>query len=431
MPAEAPHRPARSLRSQLLLGLLGYVVLLSVAVAVHGAYINELAERMVWRSVLDAELDHFLARRNAEPTQPWIDTPTMSVLEGGSRALPAGLRELPPGLHDDIAIGGVERVVLVRDVDGRRIYLMQDIAELERAELDIGLRVAGAAVLLILVLGLAIAWRVNRLVRPLASLAGRIAALHPDRPGQQLDVRDDASSELAVIADALNDYLARNERFVERERAFIDSVSHELRTPVAVIAGAAEIALERPGLPDPTRQQLGRIHRTALDVEELVGMLLVLARDPARLATAGEPVALDALLPELVESHRHLTRGRDLELVLEPLPPCTVVAPLPVLQVAIGNLLRNAIEHSDRGRISVRLDAPATLVIDDPGHGMGPEEISALYGRVAREGRGAGAGIGLALIARLCEHLGWRLAFSARAGQGTTTTLDLSPQGTA
>ena len=122
--------------------------------------------------------------------------------------------------------------------------------------------------------------------------------------------------------------------------------------------------------------------------------------------------------------HRHLTRDKDLSLALAPLQPCEIVAPLPIVQAAIGNLLRNAIEHSDRGRITIRLEAPATVVIDDPGHGMSPEEISAIYARLARGGGDRdGSGIGLDLISRLCEHLDWRLDIASGPGGGTTTTL--------
>ena len=96
---------------------------------------------------------------------------------------------------------------------------------------------------------------------------------------------------------------------------------------------------------------------------------------------------------------------------------------MPIVQAAIGNLLRNAIENSDRGRIVVRLEAPATVVIEDPGHGMSPEEISAIYARMARGGGNGNDGIGLDLIARLCEHLGWALAFVSQPERGTTTTL--------
>jgi signal transduction histidine kinase len=275
-------------------------------------------------------------------------------------------------------------------------------------------------------LGLSVVWSVNRLVRPLSSMAQQIGNLRPDHAGQRVDIPAAASTELVVIADALNGYLDRNEHFVARERAFIDSTSHELRTPIAVIAGAAELALAKPDLPEPARNQLARIHRTAQDVEQLISLLLVLTKDPARLAGASDRFALDELLPEIVDDHRHLTRDKDLTLAVHPLPRCDLVAPLPIVQAAIGNLLRNAIENSDRGRIVIRLELPATVIIEDPGHGMTPEEISAIYAKVARAGGvRAGGGIGLDLIARLCDHLGWSLDIASHPQQGTTTVLKL------
>ena len=155
------------------------------------------------------------------------------------------------------------------------------------------LTVVGSSITLILLLGLSVVWSVNRLVRPLSSMAQQIGHLRPDQAGQRVDIPASASTELVVIADALNGYLDRNEHFVERERAFIDSTSHELRTPIAVIAGAAELALAKPELSESARNQLARIHRTARDVEQLISLLLVLAKDPARLAGASDRFALD------------------------------------------------------------------------------------------------------------------------------------------
>src|SRR5690606_21578323 len=138
-------------------------------------------------------------------------------------------------------------------------------------------------------------------------------------------------------------YLERHDRFVARERAFIDSASHELRTPVAVIAGATELALAHPGVPAPVRGQLARIRKTAADVEQLVSLLLVLAKDPARLAASSDRIQLDQLLPEVVDDHRRLADGKDLDIAMGPMAPCDIVAPMPIVQAAIGNLLRNAI----------------------------------------------------------------------------------------
>lgn len=413
------------LRRRMLAGLLGYTAMLTIAVVVHGFMVNEHAENLVWQTLLDSEFNHLLERDREDPDFRWVNTDSMALYDGRApESIPHELRVLSPGMHDGIRIGDGERMVMVRQVDGRPLILTLDITDLEAREKDMTLTVAGSALTLILLLAIAIAWSVNQLVRPLSMMAKDILNLRPDQPGQRLRIDDSASSELVLIAEALNDYLLRNDRFVERERVFIDSTSHELRTPIAVIGGACSLALDEPDLPAKARHQLNRIQRTARAVEQLIAVLLVLAKDPRRLARASDRIALDQLLPEIVDDHRHLTSGKDLLLTLATLPPCEIIAPLPIVQTAIGNLLRNAIENSYRGEIRVRLGADALVTIDDPGHGMTPEEISVIYAKLARGGgeRGGG-GIGIDLISRVCEHLGWRLEIVSGQGNGTQTTL--------
>lgn len=410
-----------SLRRRIIVGLLGYLVLLSAAVVVHGHVVNERAEHLVWESLLHAELDHFVQRRRSDPAYEWPGTETLELFTS-RKGLPAALQDLAPGVHDEIFVGDRERVLLVRDEGGERLVLALDIGELEEREQHLGLLMLASSLALILLLLVAAAWAVGRLMRPLRALADRIAALQPQLGGERVALPPDAGEELAVIADATNAFLERSERFVERERTFIDTASHELRTPVSIIAGAAENALNDPAVTATARTQLVRIRQTAREVETLISVLLVLAKEPARLADISEPVALDQWVPRIVDDHRHLCRDKALTLRLGEAVPCVTVAPPHMVQVAIGNLLRNAIEHSDNGEIFVAWDASGTVTIEDPGHGMTPEEISALYVRMARGGE-RGGGIGLALIARLCEHLGWRLEVASHVGNGSRMTL--------
>lgn len=425
MPGRSMRRTGLRLRITLL--VVAYMLLLSLAVVYHGNVVNERAERVVWSSLLESELDHYLSRRGEDPGYRWRDTADVALYgEPGGSAPPAQVARLGPGLHDEVRVNGGRRVVLVKDVEGQRMILTLDITEFEDRERHLTTLMVGSALGGLALSGLLIAWGLRRLVKPLADLAGDIAALRPDRAGERVAVGKRASSELVVISEAVNGYLLRNERFVERERAFIDSSSHELRTPIAVIAGATELALGQPGTPDAVRNQLSRILRTARGVEQLLSLLLVLAKDPQRLAQVSDRFRLDQLLPEIVDDHRHLCADKDLELEVRGLAPCELLAPLAIVQAAIGNLLRNAIENSDRGTISIALESAAVVVIEDPGHGMSPQEISAIYARMARGGGGRdGGGIGLDLIARLCEHLGWRLRIDPREPRGTRVTLGL------
>ena len=105
--------------------------------------------------------------------------------------VPAALRSLAPGVHDDVMVDGVERVVLVREVDGRPVMLALDITDLEQREFDMGAdggRFGGHDD--------RAARHRHRLERqpPGAPAAATwrqdIARLQPDQPGQRIDVPD-------------------------------------------------------------------------------------------------------------------------------------------------------------------------------------------------------------------------------------------------
>ncbi|MFT3896612.1 MAG: HAMP domain-containing sensor histidine kinase [Thermomonas sp.] len=404
------------------------MLLLSAVVVALGNSINEHAERVVWKTMLHSEIDHFDRRRAEDPGYRWRDIEGVRLYGANSDSpVPPELARFKPGLHDDVRVGGRDHVLLVRTVAGQRQVLVMDTSGLERNEYALSLKMVAAILLVLALLGLGMAWMLRRLVRPLSGMAGDIRRLQPDSGGQRIRPATNASSELVVIANALNDYLERNRRFIERERRFIATSSHELRTPIAVIAGAAELALDGGPVPEAARRQLERIQRTARDVEQLIALLLVLARDPARLSSISETFRLDAMLPGLVDDHRHLCLGKELGIAIAPLPACTLHAPAAIVRAAVGNLLRNAIESSDRGTVTLALDERGVVDIEDPGHGMSPEEVSALYARMAR-GEDADAvrgGIGLELIARVCEHMGWALRIEPRAPRGTRAILDL------
>jgi len=405
--------------------LFGYAVALTGAVMLHGFLVNEFAENLVWESLLQRELENHLQRTAEDPSYQWRHTDSLQLYSTPGQVAPPALSALPEGVHDDFWLNGRETVVLVQRVDGVNYAIVLDIADLEAQEATLTLFVAGLALILVVVMGLMVAWGLRRSLRPLLSLADDIGALAPDRAGQHVTVGRKASSELHIIANSLNDYLHRQDEFVERERVFNNTASHELRTPIAVIGGAAELALDQPGLLPAVRHQIQRIRRTARDVEHLITLLLTLAKDPARLMRTDDVVLLHELLPEIIDDHRHLLRGKALSIVVDELAPSSVSAPPHLVQAAIGNLLRNAIENSDQGDIHIRLETDATVVIQDPGHGMTPEEISRIYTQIARGGSREGGGIGLELLGRLCEHLGWTLSIMSTPGRGTLSQLRL------
>ena len=76
----------RSLSLRITLWVVLYMVVLSVAVIALGNSINEHAERMVWKSMLHSEIDHFDRRRADDPGYRWRDIEGASLYGAFSHA---------------------------------------------------------------------------------------------------------------------------------------------------------------------------------------------------------------------------------------------------------------------------------------------------------------------------------------------------------
>lgn len=413
------------------MGLLGYSLALTAALILHGFWVHEAVERSVWRSLLGAELDFLKTQRATDPNFEWPLTETLRVWSYPLGAhppadLPGALAVLPPGMHDEIVTDEGPNAVLVSDDDAEHIVLVLNITEMENAEWLRAAWVLASALLSSLLLALLVWWLAGRLLRPVHRLVADIHRMRPDATGQRLALPENASAEIETITNALNDYLARHDGFVDRERSFINSVSHELRTPIAVIAGAGDVLDQRIGRDPSLRIPLERIRQTAASVERLIGLLLVLAKEPQRLEAAAEPFDLIELLQDLIDDHVHLTGNKSLELRLERVEPTRLLAPVGIVHVAIGNLVRNAIENSDHGVVVISVEPAGVVHIRDPGSGLSAQEIGRLYAeRARRSDNRVEVGLGLELIGRICDHLDWSLRFEAIEGRGTHAELDL------
>jgi signal transduction histidine kinase len=84
---------------------------------------------------------------------------------------------------------------------------------------------------------------------------------------------------------------------------------------------------------------------------------------------------------------------------------------LPALGIVLSNLIDNALRHTDGGEIRFRYQ-DGTLCIEDTGCGIAPEVMPHVFERFYRApgGRPDGLGIGLAIVKKICERHGWRIA---------------------
>ena len=421
----------RTLRTRIAVGMFTYAMMIATGVLGLGYITNESVEIVVWQSLLNSEIDDLIKHRALDPNAPLPSSSNLHAYaveraQVDASGLPVALAALTPGLHDEVELGDREAAVMVRDAGAQRFYMVIDITALEADEraLTAWLLVVTCVVTVLLA---ALGWWISgRLLRPLSNFTAEIDQLRPTTGGKRVSFDALAQDEIASIGRAVNGLLDRIDGLVARERIFITTASHELRTPIAAIIGAAEVAAGQSDLSEAARKPLQRIQRASRDIDQLIHVLLVLTKSPERIMESAGIFALDEVVDEVVGDHAPLTAAKSLTLRVGALAPCNIQAPIGIAQIAIANLVRNAIQHSDHGVVSVSIEPAGVVRVVDPGHGMPAEDISKLYATLARQGDGQhGRGVGLELMGRICEHLGWVLEIQADEGGGTLATLDL------
>ena len=135
-------------------------------------------------------------------------------------------------------------------------------------------------------------------------------------------------------------------------------------------------------------------------------------------------------LDEAVADCRPSLAGRPIELRVS----CTAYPILAVeralVYVLVSNLLRNACAHTHQGAIEVRLHEDC-FEVADTGIGIPDERFSEFMQRHVKGEHSQGHGLGLSIVARVCDRLGWRFSIASNAGQGTIARLHWSATTTA
>lgn len=406
-----------SLRSRYMASMLVLVTILSVAfTGAMGLFVEVLEYELLHRT-LGRELDQhrqLLERGALNLAQDNSEMRRILVKDAALSTLPPALAALPAGPYGEVELDGRTYMVGRTDVGQQHLYLLLDISRVEAIESRLWW-IAGATLLAGTLLSAVISLYLSRRVmRPVAAFADSVAALDPAE-ASRLDVRVPPPLELQPIASAMNDFLGRLRGFIERERAFTGDVSHELRTPLSVIRGATDLLLEGPALPPEVQARLQRIQRAVGRMEMMTSTFLFLAREQQ--AIDWPLCSLASLADDAIDSLREVAAVKQVTLDLVVESDRAVRAPPAMVVCILQNLLANGITASDGGTVRLRVDQ-AGFGIEDSGPGVPMEELGNLFLRGYRGPRSEGAGLGLSIVRRLVDQLGWQLELANRQPKG-------------
>ncbi len=233
--------------------------------------------------------------------------------------------------------------------------------------------------------------QVERPVKALGQWAQKL-----DEKGLQEKPPDFSYPELNQLADLIRTSLASVQESLDREYRFLRHSSHELRTPISVIRSNVELLhklQQYNGNKHTPRQQkiIGRIDRASLTMKHLTETLLWLSREAEESLPVKE-FNLEGLVLELIEEAQYLLNDKEVDIVVRT-ASYTVSVPEAPARIVLGNLIRNAFQHTC-GCIFITQEKGCVELVNDR--------------TVANEtDRDLGFGLGLRLTEQLCRRLNW------------------------
>jgi signal transduction histidine kinase/DNA-binding response OmpR family regulator len=203
---------------------------------------------------------------------------------------------------------------------------------------------------------------------------------------------------------------------------FLANMSHEIRTPLNAILGYAQILQRKGDLPTDVKAAVETIEDSGNHLLRLINDVLDVSRiETGRLELQETDFNLIALIDGLANMFQPRCEQKGLVCSVE-FP--TTKTPLLVygdenrLRQILINLLSNALKFTECGEVKLRISETSpehfTFEVIDTGVGIPSEEQSIVFSPFSRgkndtRDRKEGAGLGLAIAARLVELMGGEL----------------------
>jgi signal transduction histidine kinase len=290
---------------------------------------------------------------------------------------------------------------------------------------------AGVAVLVLLIA----AWLLN----PLNNVLSAVKNISEGHLNQRISLR--GKDEISALGTAVNNMTQKLERTETARQEFVSNVSHELRTPLSSIKVLSESLLHRENVEKEVYKEfLSDITSEVDRMADIIDELLTLVRlDEVELPLNISYFCLNGLLEEVIKRLRPLALvdGINIELAPAPAHQIFIEGDEMKLNLAISNLIENAVKYSfEGGLVKVLLDVDAKsafVTVSDRGAGISEEDQEKVFSRFFRADKGrnrqtGGTGLGLAITHKtILLHKG-SIKLSSKIGEGSIFTLRIPLQ---
>jgi two-component system sensor histidine kinase TctE len=219
-------------------------------------------------------------------------------------------------------------------------------------------------------------------------------------------------TEIQPLVSALNDFMARLDRQIARQRTFLENAAHQLRTPLAILKTQIGYGLKTGNLNDKNTA-LAAADGSINAMTRLTNQLLILARaEHDKQSVNLEPVDLSGVALTVISKAAPRASAAGIELVLDAEGQHRVMAQAMLVHEMFSNLVDNAILYAGQGaEVTVgvtSLGDEVVVKVQDNGPGIASQDRARAFERFQRGGgaTGSGSGLGLSIVTEIAQLFG-------------------------
>lgn len=242
--------------------------------------------------------------------------------------------------------------------------------------------------------------------------------------------------EMSELAATFNNMLDRLETAFETQNNFVSNASHELSTPLTAIIGEAELALTKERDCGSYQVAIRNMLREAERLEHITRSLLHLAQTgfDGKKQDWGM-VRTDELLFSVKHMIDRITPENKVEIDYSLFPEEEEKMSIPgnfqLLELALSNIVSNAVKYSSNSPVSLALAATNSkniIIVRDRGIGIPSEDLPYIFSpffRASNTQSFKGYGIGLPLTNNIIRMHKGEIIVDSRMNEGTEIRVEL------